>query len=46
MSCYFETGGKLLRYLDIILNGSTFEHVFFTYKSDYNNNSFKNLNLK
>lgn len=30
MSCYFETGGKLLRYLNIILNGSTFEHVFFS----------------
>ena len=30
MSCYFETGGKLLRYLNIILNGSTFEHFFFS----------------
>ena len=30
MSCYFETGGKLLRYLNIILNGSNFEHFLFS----------------
>ena len=48
MSCYFETGSKLLRYWNITLNGSAFRHIFFTYRSsnDYNNDSFKILNLK
>ena len=43
MSCYFETGSKLLRYLNIILNGSAFEPIFFTYRSgiDYNNTALK-----
>ena len=48
ISCYSETGSKLLRYLNVILSNVAFEHIFFTYRSGigYNNNSFKILNLK
>ena len=48
ISCYSETGGKLMRYLNIVLSSEAFEWIFFTYRSDidYNNETFKFLNLK
>ena len=48
ISCYPETGGKLMRYLNLALFSEVFEWIFFTYRSgiDYNNETFKILNLK
>ena len=46
--CYCQTGAKLLAFLNLILDASAFEHMFYTYRSDidYNAESFKILNLK
>ena len=48
ISCYSETGGKLMRSLNLVLSSETFEWIFFTYRSgiDYNNETFKFLKLK
>ena len=32
ISCYSETGSKLLRFLNVILSNVAFEHIFFTYR--------------
>ena len=34
-ACYSDTGTKLLRYLNILLNNSVFEHIFFYLKTSY-----------
>ena len=46
--CYCQTGAKLLAFLNLILDASAFEHMFYTYGSDidYNAESFKILSLK
>ena len=46
--CYSETGGKLMRYLNLVLSSEAFEWIFITYRSgiDYNNKTFEILNLK
>ena len=48
LSCYCQTGAKLLTFLSLILDANAFEHMFYTYRSgiDYNAESFKILNLK
>ena len=48
ISCNSETGGKLMRYLNLVLSSVEFEWIFFTYRSgiDYKNKNFKILNLK
>ena len=48
ISCYSETGGKLMRYLNLVLSSEALEWIFITYRSgiDYNNETFEILNLK
>ena len=48
ISCYPETGGKLRRHLNLVLSSRAFEWILFTFRSsiDYNNETFKILNLK
>ena len=47
-SCYLKTASKLLNYLNIVLSGDAFEHIFFRYRPfvDYNSETFKLLNAK
>ena len=46
--CYYQTGAKLLTFLNLILDANAFEHMLHTYISGVYNNaeSFKILNLK
>ena len=48
LSCYYQTGAKLLTFLNLILDANAFEHMLHTYISGVYNNaeSFKILNLK
>ena len=43
ISCYSETCGKLMRYLNLVLSSVAFEWILLTFKSgiDYNNETFK-----
>ena len=47
-SGYLKTASKLLNYLNIVLSGDAFEHIFFRYRPfvDYNSETFKLLNAK
>ena len=47
-SCYMKTASKLLNYLNIVLSGEAFEHIFFRYRPfvDNNNKTFKILTAK